>query len=34
MDPYTQAVSADKRIPSGRQAEMMLMAGEKSGTES
>jgi hypothetical protein len=33
MDLYTQAVSADKRIASGKQAEM-LMAGEKSGTES
>jgi integrase len=33
MDLYTQAVSADKRMASGRQAEM-LMAGEKSGTES
>ena len=33
MDLYTQAVSADKRMASGRQAEM-LMAGEKSGAES
>jgi site-specific recombinase XerD len=33
MDLYTQAVSADKRIASGRQAEM-LMAREKCGTES
>jgi site-specific recombinase XerD len=33
MDLYTQAVSADKRIASGRQAEM-LMAGERRGTES
>ena len=33
MDLYTQAVSADKRMASGRQAEM-LMAREKSGTES
>jgi integrase len=33
MDLYTQAVSADKRMASGRQAEM-LMAGKNDGTES
>jgi site-specific recombinase XerD len=33
MDLYTQAVSADKRMASGRQAEM-LMAGRDDGTES
>jgi site-specific recombinase XerD len=33
MDLYTQAVSADKRIASGRQAEL-LMARKKDGTES
>ena len=33
MDLYTQAVSADKRIASGRQVEM-LVAGKNDGTES
>jgi site-specific recombinase XerD len=33
MDLYTQAVSADKRIASGRQVEM-LIAGKNDGTES
>ena len=33
MDLYTQAVSADKRMASGRQAEMS-MAGKNDGTES